>query len=393
MIQTNLTEYFDRFEQLKSYVGWSDEDAHLVKNCKPLVEPKFEFLIDDFYEAIQRTSNAMKVITGGTRQIEQLKKSLTFWIHQLFDGPYDKDYVIGRLRVGTRHVEIGLDQVYTNVAMSRLRSIINQTICEKWTDTHQELSRSISSVNRILDLDLAVIEDAYQITHTARQKKEERYATIGKISGGIAHEVRNPLNVIKTSIYFLQNAGDNIPPEKTKKHLDRIGQSVDDANKIVTALSQFARLPEPALSPVSISEIVSEAVEKNATGPIQVIIESELDNDQILGESAQLLIAFGNLIRNALQAIDSNGKVKVTLCEVKGKKSVVVKDNGKGISSENLSRIADPLFSTKTKGLGLGLAITKAIFDSHKAELIVDSEEGMGSEFKVLFPMRENETA
>ena len=77
--------------------------------------------IDDFYAEIERHSATRKVITGGEQQIARLKQSLIRWLEELLSGPYDKEYVVRRWRVGRRHVEIGLDQVYTNGALSRLR--------------------------------------------------------------------------------------------------------------------------------------------------------------------------------------------------------------------------------------------------------------------------------
>ena len=112
-------------------------------------------------------------------------------------------------------------------------------------------------------------------------------------------------------------------------------------------------------------------------------------DDYILGESAQLLIAFGNLIRNACHAVNYEGEVEIVVGERNGKKMVAIKDNGIGIEEKNIKRILEPPFTTKPKGIGLGLAITKAILDSHHAELTVDSKVGQGSEFAVLFPIRE----
>ena len=394
MIETDTTDYFSRFEDIASYVGWSDEDALRLREAKPLVEPRFREFIDDFYESLQKNPNTMQVITGGNSQIKRLKESLLVWIDQLFAGTYDENYVIQRLRVGTRHVEIGLDQIYVNTAMSRLRQKLNDCIVRNWSKTTEELAGTLASVNRMLDLDLAVIQDAYQISFTALQKKNERYATIGKISGGIAHEVRNPLNVMKTSVYFLLRSSPESANEKVNKHLNRIGTAVEDANNIVSALSEFARLPDPSLSSLSIKHVVSEAMEKSkeavAQDKISLSLECEISDDIVQGESGQLSIAFGNLIRNAIQAVDDVGEVQIRIFESNGKKTVRISDNGKGIAKEDLAKIADPLFSTKSKGLGLGLAITKAILDSHKAELKVDSEPGVGSEFQVLFPIRES---
>lgn len=393
MIEADISDYYSRFQELAKYVGWQVEDATRIQAVKPIVEPRFEFIIDDFYEVIRQTPATMSVITGGELQINRLKQTLINWIDQLFSGKYDEVYVIQRLRVGTRHVEIGLDQIFVNAAMSRLRSHVIESIVESMVADQQLLAPTLQSVNRMIDLDLAVIQDAYQISFTALQKKNERYTTIGKISGGIAHEIRNPLNVIQTSVYFLQHASENIPPEKSAKHLSRISTAVEDANKIVSALSEFARLPQPSLTELSMKQVVGEAMEKSLLiplpHPIKVSLECEVSDDQVLGESSQLLIAFGNLIRNALQAVDADGEVRISIRELDGKKSVVIKDNGNGIEKTDLPRISDPLFSTKSKGLGLGLAITKAILDAHKAELAVDSEIGVGSEFRVSFPIRE----
>ena len=254
--------YFDRYGQLQAYVGWSPEDATRIAAVKQLVSPSFPEMIDDFYATIKRTDDAVKVLTGGDTQINRLKQSLTSWINQLFDGNFDEMYVDQRLRVG-------------HSPMSKLASIkstqtlrchgfavrLNQTIIAKWSGDQIELAETITSVNRILDLDLAVIEDAYQIAHTKRQKQEERYATIGKVSGGIAHEIRNPLNIMKTSIYYLKNAKD-ISDEKRDKHISRIEAAIDDSNLIVTALSEFARLPEPNLTTISMEKLIQETIAK-----------------------------------------------------------------------------------------------------------------------------------
>ena len=113
---------FERYRELQSYVGWTDEDARRVAAVAPLLEPHLPALIDDFYAEIERHPEARKVITGGQAQIERLKGTLVQWLRELLAGRYDEDYVDRRWRVGWRHVEIGLDQVYTNVALSRLRT-------------------------------------------------------------------------------------------------------------------------------------------------------------------------------------------------------------------------------------------------------------------------------
>src|SRR5579871_1042486 len=110
-----------RYQELQRYVGWTDDDAHRVASVASLVEPHLPPLVVDFYEEIARHPDAQRVITGGEAQIQRLKQSLLRWLKELFSGVYDSDYVARRWKVGYRHVEIGLDQVYTNVALARLR--------------------------------------------------------------------------------------------------------------------------------------------------------------------------------------------------------------------------------------------------------------------------------
>ncbi len=166
------------------------------------------------------------------------------WIRDLLGGRYDAGYVARRWRVGWRHVEIGLEQVYTNVALSRLRKGLISALHEHWSGDHSTLNETVQALNKLLDLDLAIIEDAYQDEYAARLQRTERLATLGQIAGGVAHELRNPLNVIKTSVYYLRSAR-NPTPEKQSDHLRRIERNVEVADNVISSLSNFAKIPIP----------------------------------------------------------------------------------------------------------------------------------------------------
>jgi signal transduction histidine kinase len=167
---------FRRYQALQTYVGWTDDDAQRVKAAGPLLRSHFSALIDDFYAQIERHPATRKVITGGPEQIERLKGTLREWIKELFSGTYDIAYVSRRWRVGRRHVDIGLDQVYTNMALSRLRTGIVRAVQEDWQGEPSELKATVRALNSLLDLDLATIEDAYQAEFLDRQQRVERLA-------------------------------------------------------------------------------------------------------------------------------------------------------------------------------------------------------------------------
>ena len=162
---------FDKYCELQRYVGWDAVDYQRITAAREILLARSEEIIDDFYHQISLHPRAAQVITGGQQQIDQLKLTLRLWLQQLVTGPYDKDYVVLRSKVGQRHVAIGLDQVYTNAALSRMRQALCRVLFEGWQGSASELQLTIGSLNKLLDLDLAVIEDAYQTDYVAKQQR------------------------------------------------------------------------------------------------------------------------------------------------------------------------------------------------------------------------------
>jgi signal transduction histidine kinase len=374
---------FNRYVELQAYVGWTDADAQRIMAASPLLEPPLCRLIEDFYAEIERHPEARKVITGGQAQIDRLKGTLLKWVRDLLTGRYDADYVARRWRVGWRHVEIGLEQVYTNVALSRLRTGLIRSLHESWQGEAIALEETVRALNKLLDLDLAIIEDAYQAEYAERLGRHERLATLGQVAGGVAHELRNPLNVMKTSAYYLLNAR-NSTPEKQREHLRRIERNIELADSVITSLSSFATLPIPSLGPMPVEPMVREALEISPPGEgVELRFEFRPGLPDALGDGRQLRIAIGNLIRNARDAMPNGGRLVISVQAVDGHIEVSVADTGVGIEAKDLTRIMEPLYSTKARGLGLGLAIARSIVEKNQGTLRVASDPGCGSTFTV----------
>ena len=162
---------YHKYVDLQQYVGWQEEDQLRVAAVRELFLERADELVDDFYAEILRHPDAAKVISGGEAQILQLKSSLRQWLRFLLTGPYDHDYVVLRTKVGKRHVAIGLDQIYTNAAMSRLRNGMLRILFEQFQGSSDELGKTVQSLNKLVDLDLAIIEDAYQSEYVALQQR------------------------------------------------------------------------------------------------------------------------------------------------------------------------------------------------------------------------------
>lgn len=378
----------ERYHEVKRYLGWDEQlDGDRLAALGPLIEPHLSALIDDFYEEIRRHDDAFAVITSGEEQVTRLKATLGNWLRDVFRLPADDAYAGRCWRIGRRHAEIGLDPIFVIAAMARLRSGMARALRSSSEEKDSvELAESLHSLYRRLDIDLALIQDAYQFESEDRLQRAERMATLGQVAGGLAHELRNPLNVVKTSIYFLKNAR-SASPEKVAEHLNRIGRGVDRADAVITALSSFARLPAPDSRPVSLIDVVRDSIDANPTDPaIEVRIAVE-ETMTVAADPAQLEIVLGNLIRNANEAMPEGGILSIRARPVGDEQIAIdVEDTGIGMEPALREKVTEPLVSTKARGLGLGLAISREILAKNGGALRIISEPGVGSTFTVLLP-------
>ncbi len=374
-----------RMVELERYVGWTDDDAQRLAAALSLLQPALPSLVDDFYDAIHRTPNVRALLTGGPPQIERLKGLLNGWLVDLISGPFDADYLTRRSRVGLRHVEIGVDAIHTAAAMARLRVGLDHALHERWNGACDDLQSTRRALHKRVDLDLAIITDVYQSEMLDRMQRNERLATLGQIAGGVAHELRNPLNVVKTSVYYLLHAR-AATPAKVEEHLQRIERQVDLSNNVISALSSFARSPVPQLRPVAIDSLIRESLDLNPPGDpaIQVQITPTSQPLWASCDPDQIAIVFANLLRNASDAMTPGGGTLGISARPSGDEIVVeISDTGTGIPPDDLARILEPLYSTKARGLGLGLAIARSLIDKNEGSLRVQSQIGQGSTFSV----------
>jgi len=372
---------FRRYQDLQSYVGWNDEDVDRVHGIAPLLKPHLPALVEDFYSEIAKHPEARKVFTGDPRQIERLKKALLAWLVDLLTGSYDRDYVTRRWKVGAKHVEIGLDQVYTNAALSRLRDGLMRCLDESWPGNRAGPMAAARSLNKLLDLDLAKIEDAYQAENAARLQASERLATLGQVAAGIAHELRNPLGVIKSSLYYLRTAC-SLSPEKRAEHMRRIERNADRAERVITTLTNFARMSMPEPRAALLRPCLEVALGDLAIPDgIEVAIDCPADLPPVMVDPEHLRIVLENLVRNACEAMPSRGRLTLRGRRNGSIVDVSVVDTGVGIPEGDLGRILEPLYSTKPRGLGLGLSLARIILDKNGGTLHVTSEPGKGSIF------------
>lgn len=165
---------YRKYAELQEYVGWSDADVVRITNAGKYVGAYFRDLVEDFYAEIDRHPEVSRVITEGGFDVGRLKQLLRDWLRQLFEGRYDESYVAHRMRVGQRHVEIGLDQVHVSAALARLQDGMIRILGDAWQGNRRELLLTIQSLCKLISLDQAIIEDAYGAAFVSREKRAER---------------------------------------------------------------------------------------------------------------------------------------------------------------------------------------------------------------------------
>ncbi|HTC33344.1 MAG TPA: ATP-binding protein [Bryobacteraceae bacterium] len=227
----------------------------------------------------------------------------------------------------------------------------------------------------------------------ATVRRTERLAALGQLSAGLAHEIRNPLSTIKASAEMLAKNVDNGSPV-AHEMAGFISSEVDRTNALVTRFLDFARPLALRLEKTEITEVIDEAVaevEKH-TPPLDVSIYKNYSPDiPPFRMDRQLIVrVLYNLLLNAAQASPPRASVTVKTRQLGDTVEIAVIDRGSGIATKDRESIFNPFFTTKSSGVGLGLAIVSKIVDEHGGQISVESESGAGSVFRVFLPVREN---
>ncbi|MFA5143720.1 MAG: ATP-binding protein [Candidatus Omnitrophota bacterium] len=220
--------------------------------------------------------------------------------------------------------------------------------------------------------------------------RSEKMAVVGQLASSVAHELRNPLGVMKNAVYYLNMLGLGKDNSDIKENLEIISKEIDNSDKVISDLLEFSRIKQPALRSEDINLIIKEALNRvKASAGIEVVTELSKDLPQVRVDALQMQQVFYNLAQNAIQAMEKGGGLTVSSCVTHDKNiAIVFKDTGCGIPKENLRKIFEPLFSTKIKGTGLGLSVVASLVEGHGGKLEVESEIGKGSLFTVKLPVK-----
>jgi len=219
-----------------------------------------------------------------------------------------------------------------------------------------------------------------------RLVETEKLATAALIATQVAQDLRNPLTAIKTGIYYLEEALPKSQQTKVVSTIESMKESLSHATKIANDLVEFSRPADFEMVRLAMNDIVQSGV-SSVEIPSNIQLKLNLDpKASIEGDKDKLSRAFQSLINNAIEAEPFGGTIEISSA-VDGDKVIIhVSDTGVGISDENMKKLFTPFFTTKAKGIGLGLPICKRIIETHGGRMEIRSREGEGTNILVTLP-------
>ncbi len=322
----------------------------------------------------------------------------------------------GKERIGTVIVVMNARQVYRELAESRktffylglLAIAVGISIIVIFVEfTAKPLKKLVIATQKVADGDLGykveiqtkdeigTLASAFNIMLERLKDTQEklvmteRLAASGRLAADVAHEINNPLAIMKNYIYLLRKKRmqEDDPNQQT---LGIIDGEIDRISRIITQFTDFYRGSQIPLEEVDILDPLKEVIEfyRVKLEDNDILLEEHLtDFGKVLANRDKLKQVFLNLVKNAEEAIPDEGKIIIETSREDGRIYVSVTDTGMGIKAEDIGRVFDPFFTTKgVKGFGLGLSVTYGIIKNFGGDIEVQSEAGKGTTFKVMLP-------
>lgn len=257
-------------------------------------------------------------------------------------------------------------------------------------DVHDFPFTDIDGTKMILEIDTDITD---QVKMQKQLKDSERLAAIGATAGMVGHDIRNPLQAIVSDLYIakqeLKDATESSNITNALQSLDAIETNIFYIDKIVSDLQDFARQLKPSVQDTNIRLLIAEVL-ANSKAPSNIIIQCKVDRDseRISGDSDFLKRIVSNLVLNAFQAMPEGGTLSIRTQRSEETDGIVltVEDTGVGISEEVKSKLFTPMFTTKSKGQGFGLAVIKRMVEALGGSISYESEVGKGTKFIVRLP-------
>ena len=390
------------------------KNVSVLPNIGEVLDVIVPIISKDFTPTIKVTaSNKKEVVIGAARvgitlerinyQIERMTKSIilitlivvlagivmSFFLVKIIVHP------IRELMLGTKKIAVGnlgyRVPLNSNDEFRELATSFNSMA----SDMEIHIRELNKEKKELLNLKIAFEQRSQELEETLDKVqniqqdliKSEKFATIGRLASSVAHELRNPLAAIKNISYFLSKMG-AYSDNKSKQMVNMLSSEVLRANKIITDLLDYSRTKKLNKLSVDIVSFVEKVIPAVPL-PTNIALLTDLEKFDVIMDPDKITQVLINLITNARDAMPpEGGEIKITTRKNGNMCQILIKDNACGMTEETLSHLFEPLFTTKLKGIGLGLPIVKEIIDAHQGKITVTSTKNVGTTFKIELPLQ-----
>lgn len=375
-------------DDMKRYVGFGPADERALRGLHAVIGADLAPIADRFYEVLAAHPGAMAVITEGAAQVVRLKGTLLEWLASGLLGPHDEHFYERRSRIGRRHVAIGLPQQYMFTAMNVVRADLHDRVAALAPDARRPAH---AAVDKLLDLELAIMLRHYQLeaeermVQRERRAQSERITAMQTLSAGLAHEVRNPLNAAKLQLELLERRlRRNQAEPRLLESTGLVSQEISRLTGLLNEFLSFARPSHLSVGTHDLRSIVQHVLDLErpaaAARGVGFRVAAGMDVDdapiEVEIDAGKIHQVAQNLIRNAVEASARGQTVEITVEWIAEGATLTVRDHGPGIAPEVLGRIYEPFFSTKEGGTGMGMAIVHSLVALHGGSIAIRSEDG-----------------
>ena len=300
-----------------------------------------------------------------------------------------------KVGMGKLYTELGLPNlIQMNVDPPKpiwheLNSVVDTTLTRSDGETkHLEVTSSIIVLNDARKNILLTVRDV-----TERKKMQEslisseRLAAVGRLATMVAHDLRNPLQGITTAVYFMKRTTQQSGDEKTTATLKSIDDAVKYSEKIVRDLLDYTGDKKLDITETDPHSIINQSLSGIIIPERIELIDRTQIKPKVYVDLDRIKRVIMNLVTNAFDAMPNGGTLTITSKEKNGSLELSISDTGSGIPKEKMDKLWTPFVTTKAKGMGLGLPISKRIIEEHSGQILVDSENGKGTTFTLVIPI------
>jgi len=254
---------------------------------------------------------------------------------------------------------------------------------------NDEVSTVAAEINNMLESIERMQQELNESAKQLEQAKLERLAIVGQTATMVGHDLRNPLMNITGATYLLRQGLKGKLDKKSIEALEIIEKSVRYADKIVSDLLDYSKVILLELEETTPKLILQETLSGIEIPKNVQLINLTQDEPKIKADLEKMKRVFTNIIKNAIDAMPNGGKLTIN-CQVKNQNlEFEFSDTGLGMSTDIVENAGKPFFTTKSKGIGLGLAISKRIVEAHGGKITIQSEEGKGTIVRIMLPIKQ----